>query len=403
MQDDVSGMQHRWESGLGACSVPLMQPCVPGLTRFPLSGRSHCRREMGDWKKMPQVSGYAAQSADSPLSTFSFDRREPGPTDVEIEILYCGICHTDIHFVRNEWGMTQYPVVPGHEIVGRVKRTGSEVSRFREGDLVGVGCMVDSCRECQSCGDGLEQYCEEGPTLTYNAPERQTGQMTMGGFSEAIVVDQDFVVSVPDTLEAPAAAPLLCAGITTYSPLRHFGVGPGHKVGVVGLGGLGHMAIKYAKAFGAEVVQFTTSPDKVEDAKRLGADAVVLSADESQMGQQANSFDLILDTVAAPHDLDVYLSLLKRDGTLVLVGLPAEPHPAPNPAGLIFRRKKIAGSLIGGVSETQEMLDFSAQHGIAADVEVIPIEQVNEAFERMLASDVRYRFVIDIASLRQTP
>ena len=348
---------------------------------------------------MTEVVGYAAQSAVSPLAPFSFARREPGPRDVEIAILYCGICHTDLHFARNDWGMTHYPVVPGHEIVGRVTRTGSDVSRFRKGDLVGVGCMVDSCRTCRGCTEGLEQYCEEGPTLTYSAPERQTGAITMGGFSQAIVVDEDFVLAVPDGLDPAAAAPLLCAGITTYSPLRRFDTGPGHRVGVVGMGGLGHMAIKFGRAFGAELVVFTTSPEKVEDARKLGASDVVVSTSDERMSGFTNSFDLILDTVSAPHELDPYLSLLKRDGTLILVGVPAGLHPAPNLASLIWRRKAIVGSLIGGVAETQEMLDFSADHGIAAEVELIPMEQVNEAFERMLAGDVKYRFVIDMASL----
>jgi alcohol dehydrogenase (NADP+) len=348
---------------------------------------------------MGEVVGYAARSAESPLSPLTFQRREIGPADIEVDILYCGICHTDLHFARNEWGNTQYPVVPGHEIVGRVRRAGAEVSRFKTGDLVGIGCMVDSCRNCRGCDQGLEQFCEQGPTLTYNAPEPQTGGWTMGGFSRSIVVDQHFVLRVPDTLDPAAAAPLLCAGITTFSPLRHFGAGPGRKVGVVGLGGLGHMAIKYAKAMGARVVQFTTSSGKMADATDLGADAVVLSTDPAQMAEHANSFDLILDTVAVPHDLDAYVELLQRDGTLVLIGLPPAPHPAPNPANLIFRRKAIAGSLIGGIAETQEMLEFSAEHGITADVEVIPIQEVNTAFERMLASDVKYRFVIDMASL----
>lgn len=348
---------------------------------------------------MRQIVGYAARSEQSPLALFPFERREPGPNDVEIDILYCGICHTDLHFARNDWGMTSYPVVPGHEIVGRVTRTGADVSRFNEGDLVGVGCMVDSCRTCRGCTEGLEQFCEEGPTLTYSAPERQTGAMTMGGFSQAIVVDQHFVLSLPDGLDPASAAPLLCAGITTYSPLRRFGVGAGHRVGVVGMGGLGHMAIKFGRALGAEMIQFTTSPEKVEDARKLGASDVVLSTDEERMNALANSFDLIIDTVSAPHPLDPYLTLLKRDGTLVLVGVPAARHPAADLSSIIWRRKMIAGSLIGGIGETQEMLDFSAKHGIAAEIELIPIQDVNEAFERMLAGDVKYRFVIDMASL----
>ena len=348
---------------------------------------------------MSKVTGYAAQSATSPLGPFGFDRREPGPTDVEIDIAYCGVCHSDLHTVRSEWPGTVYPVVPGHEIVGRVTRVGGSVNRLKAGDPVGVGCMVDACRTCPECQAGLEQYCQHGPTLTYNSPDKHLGGMTYGGYSNRIVVDQAFVLKVSDTLNLAGAAPLLCAGITTYSPLRHWGVGRGSKVGIVGLGGLGHMGLKFAHAFGAHVVLFTTSPGKTADARRLGADDVVLSKDAEEMKRHAGSFDFILDTVAAPHDLDAFLSLLKRDGTVCLVGAPSSPHPSPAVFNLIFKRRRIAGSLIGGIPETQEMLDFCAERGITCDIEMIQIQNINVAYERMLKSDVRYRFVIDMASL----
>jgi uncharacterized zinc-type alcohol dehydrogenase-like protein len=350
---------------------------------------------------MIDTVGYAARSADAPLSQFNFTRREPGARDVQIDILYCGVCHSDLHTARSEWAGTVYPVVPGHEIVGRVVKTGAEVTSFRAGDLVGVGCMVDSCRECTSCREGLEQYCENGMIGTYNAPDAHTGGVTYGGYSKSIVVDADFVLRVPENLDPAAAAPLLCAGITTWSPLRHWKVGPGHRVGVVGLGGLGHMAIKLAHALGAYVVLFTTSPDKREDALKLGADEVVVSKDAEAMAAQANSLDYILNTVAAPHNLDAFLSLLKRDGVMTLVGAPAEPHPSPAVFSLIMKRRSIAGSLIGGIEETQEMLDFCGEHGIVSEVEIIPIQKIDEAYERMLKSDVKYRFVIDMASLEQ--
>ncbi len=350
---------------------------------------------------MIKTLGYAAQSATTPLDLFHFERREPGPRDVQIEILYCGVCHSDLHMVRNEWQGAVYPVVPGHEIVGRVTQVGAEVQGFAPGDLAGVGCLVDSCRTCPDCQEGLEQYCPTF-TMTYNSPDPHTGKMTYGGYSNRIVVDQSFVLRVSDRLHLPAVAPLLCAGITTYSPLRQWGVGPGQKVGVVGLGGLGHMGVKFAHAFGAEVVLFTTSPGKAADAHRLGADAVVISKNPDEMHRHLNSLDFILDTVAAPHDLDAYLELLKRDGTLCLVGAPEHPHPAPTVFNLIFRRRRIAGSLIGGLRETQEMLDFCAAHGIVSDIEMIPIQEINAAYERMLRSDVKYRFVIDMASLRPT-
>ena len=351
---------------------------------------------------MIKTFGYAAQHATAPLDAFAFERREPGPGDVQIEILYCGVCHSDLHTVRNEWKNTVYPVVPGHEIVGRVTQVGSAVTAFQSGDLVGVGCMVDSCGVCPDCQEGLEQYCPTF-TLTYNSPDPHTGQMTYGGYSNRIVVDQRFVLRAPKTLDLAAVAPLLCAGITTYSPLRHWKVGPGDRVGVVGLGGLGHMAVQFAHAFGAQVVLFTTSPGKTADARRLGADEVVISRSPDEMAPYANQFDFILDTVAAPHNLDDYLQLLKRDGTLCLVGAPQEPHPAPEVFNLIFKRRQLAGSLIGGIRETQEMLDFCAEHGIVSDIELIPIQQINEAYERMLRSDVKYRFAIDMASLGAEP
>jgi len=344
--------------------------------------------------------GYGAESAQSPLAPFSFARREPLPQDVQIEILYCGVCHSDLHTVRNEWKGTTFPVVPGHEIVGRVTAVGSEVKRFKPGDIAAVGCLVDSCRTCSNCKAGLEQYCDVGFTGTYNSPDKYLGGMTYGGYSKSIVVDQYFVLHVPDKTNLAGVAPLLCAGITTYSPLRHWKVGKGQKVGIVGLGGLGHMGVKLASAMGAHVVLFTTSPNKKVDAQRLGAHEVVVSKNQSEMDRHTNSFDFILDTVSAQHDLNAYLALIKRDGTLTLVGAPEHP-PAVEPFSLIFKRRQYAGSLIGGIPETQEMLDFCAKHKLTADVEVIPIQKINEAYERMLRSDVKYRFVIDMASLGQ--
>ena len=341
--------------------------------------------------------GYGAESAQSPLAPFSFARRGPLPQDVQIEILYCGVCHSDLHTVRNEWKGTTFPVVPGHEIVGRVTAVGSEVKRFKPGDIAAVGCMVDSCRTCANCKAGLEQYCDAGFTGTYNSPDKYLGGMTYGGYSKSIVVDQYFVLHVPDKTNLAGVAPLLCAGITTYSPLRHWKVGKGQKVGIVGLGGLGHMGVKLASAMGAHVVLFTTSPNKKEDAQRLGAHEVVVSKNQNEMDRHVNSFDFILDTVSAQHDLNAYLALIKRDGTLTLVGAPEHP-PAVEPFSLIFKRRQYAGSLIGGIPETQEMLDFCAKHKLTADVEVIPIQKINEAYERMLRSDVKYRFVIDMAS-----
>lgn len=348
---------------------------------------------------MTEVLGYAAANAESPLAPFRFERRTPGPQDVQIEIHYCGVCHSDLHTARNEWNNTLYPSVPGHEIVGRVSAVGDQVQSFKVGDVAGVGCMVDSCQSCASCAEGLEQYCENGFTGTYNGPVAG-GENTFGGYSSKIVVNEKFVLRVSHTDKLAAVAPLLCAGITTYSPLRQWKVGPGQKVGVVGLGGLGHMAVKIANAMGAKVVLFTTSPDKKQDALRLGASEVVISRNQDEMDAHRDSFDFILNTVAAPHNLDAFLTLLKRDATMTLVGAPATPHPAPDVFGLVFRRRRLAGSLIGGIAETQEMLDFCAEHGIVSDVEMIAMDQINQAYERMLKSDVKYRFVIDMSTLR---
>ncbi|WP_313281415.1 NAD(P)-dependent alcohol dehydrogenase [Stutzerimonas balearica] len=348
---------------------------------------------------MLEAKGYAAQNATSPLAPYRFQRRAPGANDVQIEILYCGVCHSDLHTARNEWNNTLYPSVPGHEIVGRVVAVGSSVSQFKPGDTVGVGCMVDSCQHCASCNEGLEQYCEKGFVGTYNGPAFGGGENTYGGYSDNIVVDEKFVLRISHTENLAAVAPLLCAGITTYSPLRQWKVGPGQKVGVIGLGGLGHMAVKIAAAMGAHVVLFTTSPDKREDALRLGAKEVVVSKNADEMAAHVNSFDFILNTVAAPHNLDAFINLLKRDATMTLVGAPATPHPSPSVFGLIFKRRRIAGSLIGGIAETQEMLDFCAEHNIVSDIEMIDMQQINEAYERMLKSDVKYRFVIDMATL----
>jgi uncharacterized zinc-type alcohol dehydrogenase-like protein len=349
---------------------------------------------------MAKAIGYAAYDPKNPLAPFDFERREPGPDDVQIEILYCGVCHSDLHQARDEWGNSAFPMVPGHEIVGRVTQVGSGVTKFKAGDLAGVGCLVDSCRTCPDCQQDLEQYCNDS-TYTYNSPDKKNpGKSTYGGYSNLIVVDQHFVLKVSDKLDLAAVAPLLCAGITTYSPLRHWKVGPGMKVGIVGLGGLGHMGVKFAHAFGAHTVLFTTSANKVEDAKRLGADEVVISKNADEMQQHAESFDFILNTVAAPHNLDAFTGLLKRDGTMCLVGVPDSPHPSPAVGNLIFKRRALAGSLIGGLRETQEMLDFCAEHNIVSDIEMIDIQEINEAFDRMQKSDVKYRFVIDLASLK---
>lgn len=345
------------------------------------------------------VKAWAAQSATSRLAPFPIRRREPQPGDVAIDILYCGVCHSDLHQVRNEWRNTIYPLVPGHEIVGRVVKVGRDVKKFKEGDLAAVGCMVDSCRVCSSCRRGLEQYCEQFPTLTYNGADKHLGGLTFGGYSESIVVDEAFTLRISAKANLAATAPLLCAGITTYSPLRHWKVGPGQKVGIVGLGGLGHMGVKFARAFGAHVVLFTTSPGKAADAVRLGAHEVVISKNPDEMQKHANSFDFILDAVAADHDINAYLNLLKLDGTLTQVGAPEAPVPVVT-FNLIFRRRQFAGSLIGGIAETQEMLDFCAERGIVSDIETIGIQQIDEAYERMLKGDVKYRFVIDMSSLK---
>jgi uncharacterized zinc-type alcohol dehydrogenase-like protein len=347
---------------------------------------------------MTKASGYAAYSSTTPLKPYSFVRRDSEPKDVVIDIEYCGICHSDIHQVRDEWGGSIFPMVPGHEIVGTVSAVGKDVTRLKPGDTVGVGVMVDSCRECANCKHGLEQYCEKGMVGTYGAKDRY-GDITYGGYSDVIVTDEHFVYTVSSKLNKAAVAPLLCAGITTYSPLKHWQVGPGKKVGVVGLGGLGHMGLKFAHSLGAHVVQFTTSLSKKEDALRLGADEVVLSKDQDAMAKQGNSFDFILDTVSAQHDIGAYISMLKLDGTLVMVGLPEKPL-ALSPGMLCGPRRLLAGSSIGGVPETQEMLDYCAERNIVSDVEVVAIQQANEAFERVLKSDVKYRFVIDMASLK---
>lgn len=348
---------------------------------------------------MTQVKAFGAHTASSPLAPLEIARRSVGADDVQIEILYCGVCHSDLHTARNEWHNTQYPSVPGHEIVGRVSAVGDSVTAFKVGDLAGVGCMVDSCGHCPSCADGEEQYCETGFTGTYNGPFFG-GENTFGGYSQRIVVKASFVLHIRhDEKDLAAVAPLLCAGITTYSPLKHWHVGPGQKVGIVGLGGLGHMGVKIAHAMGARVVLFTTSASKVSDARRLGADEVCISTDTAQMSRYANQLDFILNTVAAPHQLDPYLQLLKRDGTMTLVGAPADPHPSLEVFNLILKRRQLAGSLIGGVAETQEMLDFCAAHGIVSDIEMIPMDYINNAYDRMLKSDVKYRFVIDMQSL----
>ena len=345
--------------------------------------------------------GYAARDKSTPLAPFNFERRDVGPRDVQIEIQYCGVCHSDLHQVRDEWGGSIYPMVPGHEIVGRVTRVGAAVKKFKAGDLAGVGCMVDSCRECQSCREGEEQYCDRNQTvLTYNARSKD-GTPTYGGYSDNIVVDEAFTLRVSPKLNLAAVAPLLCAGITTYSPLKYWNVGEGQRVGVVGLGGLGHMALKFARSFGAHVTQFTTSPGKEQDAIRLGAHEVVLTRDPANLAKLAGSFHFIIDTVSAPHDLNVYLSLLRRNGNMVLVGAPDKPSPvAAFP--LIMRRRTLAGSAIGGIRETQEMLDYCAEKGIVSDIELTPIQKINQAYERMVRNDVKYRFVIDMASLKAT-
>jgi uncharacterized zinc-type alcohol dehydrogenase-like protein len=350
---------------------------------------------------MFNVKAYSAGSPSSPLASSAIPRRDATGYDVQIEILFCGICHSDLHYARDEWHSlmpTVYPCVPGHEIVGRVSRVGSAVTKFKPGDLAGVGCLVDSDRTCPNCRAGLEQFCP-GMILTYGSPDKHLGGVTYGGYSESIVVDERFVLRIPSNLSLAGAAPLLCAGITTYSPMRHWGVARGKKVGVVGLGGLGHMAVKFAHAFGAHVVVFTTSPGKKEDALRLGADEIVISRNQEEMQKHAGSFDFILDAVSAEHDINAFIILLSRDGNLTLVGAPEKPL-AVSAFGLLFGRRSLSGSLIGGIAETQEMLDFCGSHNLTADVEVIPIQKINEAYERMLKGDVKYRFSIDMASLK---
>jgi uncharacterized zinc-type alcohol dehydrogenase-like protein len=368
-----------------------------------MAHRARRANDMGDKSVGTyEVPAYAAASADAPLARVTIRRREPGPRDVQIEIHFCGVCHSDLHQARNEWTNalpTVYPCVPGHEIVGRVVKAGGAVTKFREGDMAAVGCMVDSCRACPSCREGLEQYCESIPTFTYNLPDKHIGGVTYGGYSRSIVVDEAFVLRLPAGLDPAGAAPLLCAGITTYSPLRHWNVGKGRKVGVVGLGGLGHMGVKFANALGARVVLFTTSAGKTADAARLGAHEVVISKDDAQMQKHAGSFDFILSTVSAEYNVGAYLDLLKRDGTLTQLGAPSKPLPVAI-FSLLFKRRRLAGSGIGGIRETQEMLDFCADQGITADIEMIRMQQINEAYDRLLKGDVKYRFVIDMASVK---
>lgn len=348
--------------------------------------------------KSTEVKAFGAKTEKSDLEQLQINRRETLAEDVEIDILYCGVCHSDIHTVRNDWGGSKYPVIPGHEIIGKVVSVGENVSKFKEGQLVGVGCMVDSCQQCESCKEGLEQYCENGMVGTYNGKDKHLGGHTFGGYSEKIVVNQKFVLNVPENLDTKAVAPLLCAGITTWSPLRNWNVKKGDKVGVIGLGGLGHMGIKFAHALGAKVVMITTSPGKSEDAKKLGADEVLISKDEKQMAENAGSFDFLLNTVPVKHDLNPYIGLLKRDATMVMVGAiePLEFHGG----GLIMGRKSLAGSLIGGIRETQEMLDFCGEHNIVSDIEMINMQNINEAYDRVTSNDVKYRFVIDMQSLK---
>jgi len=353
---------------------------------------------------MTKTLSYAVENDHALLAPFSFERRKLRKDDVKIDILYCGVCHSDVHQARNEWNNSIFPMVPGHEIVGRVVEVGPEVKKFKVGDLAAVGCMVNSCKSCPQCKQDLEQYCEKGMNLTYNDKDTNDGSINFGGYATNIVVNEDFVLHVPKEFkekDLAGVAPLLCAGITTYSPLRHWKVGKGSKVGVVGLGGLGHMAIKLAKAMGAKVVLFTTSENKIADGKKLGADEVIVSSHEKELAKHLNSFDFIIDTASASHNLDTYTSLLKLDGTLCLVGAPKTPHPSPSIQNLVFKRRKLGGSLIGGIKETQEMLDFCAKHGILSEIELIDIQQINEAYDRMIKNDVKYRFVIDIASLKK--
>ncbi|WP_339627673.1 NAD(P)-dependent alcohol dehydrogenase [uncultured Maribacter sp.] len=350
---------------------------------------------------MKKIKAYAADSKDADLKPYEIERRVTLEDDVKIDILYCGVCHSDLHQVRNDWKNSVYPVVPGHEIIGRVLEVGKGVSNFKVGDLVGVGCLVDSCQTCSACKDDLEQFCEKGATFTYNSKDKHSGGHTFGGYSESVTVNKEFVLKVPENLDAKAAAPLLCAGITTYSPLAHWGVKKGDKVGVIGLGGLGHMGIKFAHAMGAYTVMITTSPSKSEDAKKLGADEVIISKDQEQMKKHANSFDFLLNTIPVGHDMNPYAALLKRDSTMVIVGA-VEPLDPLHGGSLIMGRKSIAGSLIGGIKETQEMLDFCGEHNVVSDIEMIDIQNINEAYDRLQKSDVKYRFVIDMKSLKDS-
>ena len=354
---------------------------------------------LGKTKIMSQVKAYGAKASDADLKQLDIKRRELLPNDIHIEIDYCGVCHSDIHQVRNDWKNSKYPVIPGHEIIGHIVAVGKDVTKFKEGQKVGVGCMVDSCQNCEACDEGLEQYCENGMTATYNSPDEHLGGQTYGGYSEEVIVDEKFVLNVSEKLDLKAVAPLLCAGITTWSPLKQCNVQKGDKVGVVGLGGLGHMGIKFAHALGAHVVMITTSPSKSEDAERLGADEVLVSKNEEDMKKHANSFDFILNTVPVGHDVNPYLNLLKRDKTMCLVGA-IEPLKGVNGGALIVKRKRLAGSLIGGIQETQDMLDFCGEHNIVSDVEMIDMQNINTAFERIISSDVKYRFVIDMQSLK---
>jgi uncharacterized zinc-type alcohol dehydrogenase-like protein len=344
--------------------------------------------------------GYAAQSSTAPLAPMTFERRSPRPDDVAIEILFCGVCHSDIHQARDEWGFASYPLMPGHEIVGKVTAVGDAVSKYKVGQLVGVGCMVDSCRTCEACKADLEQYCLDGMTQTYAGKDRVDGSLTMGGYSNSIVVSEHFVVSIPEKLDPASAAPILCAGITTYSPLKHFGVKAGHKVGVLGMGGLGHMGIKFAKAMGAEVTLFTRSASKAEEGRRQGADHVIISTDDGQMAAAAEHFDFLLDTIPVQHDLNPYLQTLRFDGVHILVGLIEPINPPVHAVNLVMKRRVLAGSMIGGMAQTQEVLDFCAEHGITCDIEMLDIRNINEAFERVVKGDVKYRFVIDMATLK---
>ncbi len=348
---------------------------------------------------MNQIKAYGNQAATEPLVPFTISRRDLGPQDVAIEILYCGVCHSDIHTARSEWGPARYPVVPGHEIIGKVTAVGSEVKNFKPGDAVGVGCMVDSCQKCSACEEGVEQYCENGATFTYGSPDKISGGHTFGGYSEKIIVDESFVLRIPENLDLAKTAPLLCAGITTWSPLKHWIVKAGEKVGVIGLGGLGHMGIKFARAMGAHVVMITTSDKKGEDAKKLGADEVLISKDTEAMKSHASTFDFLLNTIPVNHDVNPYLNLLKRDKTMVLVGA-VEPLSHVNGGSLILKRRNLAGSLIGGIKETQEMLDFCGEHQVLPEVEMIDIQEINQAWDRVVKADVKYRFVIDMKSLK---